>query len=69
MSKPALAPIASEDLVAVHGGALSSDDQLKNAITKIQTDLKDAVAAQQNQPNPLQQMMPVLVAAKLSGRI
>jgi hypothetical protein len=69
MSKPAIAPIAPEDLVAVHGGVLSSDDQLKNAITKIQTDLKDAVSAQRNQPNPLQQMMPVLVAAKLSGRI
>ncbi|NVB80721.1 MAG: hypothetical protein HOV81_20160 [Kofleriaceae bacterium] len=69
MSKPALAPIAPEDLVAVHGGVQSSDDQLKNAITKIQTDLKDAVTAQKNQPNPLQQMMPVLMAAKLSGRI
>ncbi len=69
MSKPDLTPIAPADLVAVHGGVQTRDEQLKTALTKIQSDLKDAAKANQNQPSALQQVMPMLLAAKISGRI
>lgn len=68
MAKPALPSLPPVDLVAVHGGVQSRDEQLTTALQKIQTDLKDAARAQ-NQPSALQQMMPMLLAAKASGRL